>query len=532
MVGWSVARVAALALCTSLHFLQVSGEMGYLVHGEGEGFKCAGVYGSGSKTKGRRSMIEVEIPPEPPSNISIAIFNYPDSRWIGIPVKDGTKLPDEQVDMPSIYINSEDDPENNDKNSGMYRFSVCNNESIAMGLCTEADLGRPLINDRDDSGKARSFISVIYSDYIMLSRAGAGYTRLEYKAWLDEHGGVDNKDESWHNKARTVTVDGATLEWTAEGTLKLRYLVNTTGFYCVDAGSIGDFTAQAVWTNSYGLLPASEYPKMYVYVLLTVAYSLIAVAWAYMSWRVWSEILPVQNQLFGLICLLAVDMGMNFGFWKHYNSTGTPSTVYSVFTLIIDAGRNSLSFYMLLVVALGWGVVRPSLGKSMVWCILLAIVHFSAGCLYGAGILFRDPHESGPLGLIYVIPLSLSMTVFYTWTLSGIIATTHLLIERQQSYKLAILEELAGDEDAAIERDQTTRQHDSFDNPRMGEDLELGVIDSHGVQKKRSTSFSADDVQFVIHNDDVDFESDSDDEGRRTKHTAQPTAGTSGSANH
>ncbi|KAJ2814347.1 hypothetical protein IWW50_007159, partial [Coemansia erecta] len=280
-----------------------------------------------------------------------------------------------------------------------------------MNLCTDADLGRPLINDRDDNGQPRSFKSAIYSDYLMLSRSGIGYTRLEHKVRTQGSNSTDDNDEAWHSEARTTVVDSATLEWSSDGTLKVRYYVNTTGFYCVDAASLGDFTARVEWQNINGLLPASEYPKMHVYLVLMIAYIAIAAAWAFMSWRVWSEILPVQNQLLGLVCLLAVDMGMNFGFWKYYNSTGAPSTVYSVFTLVIDAGRNSLSFFMLLVVSLGWGVVRPSLGKTMIRCVLLAIVHFTAGCLYGAGILFRDPHESGPLGLIYVIPLSMSLSL-------------------------------------------------------------------------------------------------------------------------
>ncbi|KAJ2337693.1 hypothetical protein GGI00_000056 [Coemansia sp. RSA 2681] len=580
-----IARALLMALGASLWASQALAEAGILTNGAGDGFKCAGVYGSPAEHQGRRSAIEIEIPPVPPSDIAIAIFDYPDSRWIGIPVKEGTKLPDEQVGLPSTFISSDSDPESTDKSAGTHRFTICNNETMAMGLCKDIDSGRPLINDRDNGGRPRQFTSIIYSDYAMLNRSGPGYTRLEYNEWFSAHNRTDDHADQWQSKPRTTTLEGATLEWMADGTLKIRYLVNTTGYYCVNAASLRDFTANAEWVNSYGLLPASEYPKMYIYLALTIAYTGIALAWAFMSWRVWAEILPVQNQLLGLVCLLAVDMGMNFGFWKHYNSTGAPSMVYSVFTLVIDAGRNSLSFFMLLVVALGWGVVRPSLGKTMIRCIMLAIVHFFAGCLYGAGILFRDPHESGPLGLVYVIPLSLSMTLFYTWTLSAIIGTTQLLADRQQTYKLAMynklwrlllvclvllfaffvlnilhtvfynlvsvaarswkwrwfwtdgwlnieyfvglsvilywwrptlqnyrygLEELAGDEQEATDRDEAA-DHDSFDNPRMGENLELDDLGMATAMPKPA-SISGDDVRFVIHEDELGFGSDDEDE--------------------
>ncbi|KAI9479292.1 lung seven transmembrane receptor-domain-containing protein [Coemansia mojavensis] len=545
--------------------LHAAADSSYLSHGEGDGFKCAGIYGSPHESKGRRSTIAITIPPVPSSNITIAIFDYSDSKWIGVPVRDGKRVPDAEAAKLGSYIGSRAGASGHSANDGIQRFVLCNNETISMDLCSNSDFGRPLLNDRDDKDQPRAFKSVIYNDYLMLNRSGVGYTRLEDK----EH----SNDNDWHKQARTSIVDGAKLEWLADGTLKINYYVNTTGFYCVDAISLGDFIAHVEWINVDGLLPASDYPKLYVYLALMIAYIAIAIAWAFMSWRVWSEILPVQNQLLGLVCLLAVDMGMNFGFWKYFNSKGAPSTVYSVFTLVIDAGRNSLSFFMLLVVSLGWGVVRPSLGKTMIRCILLAVVHFTAGCLYGAGLLFRDPHESGPLGLLYVIPLSMSLAMFYLWILSAIIATINLLADRQQTFKLAMytrlwrlllvclvmlfaffvlniiytisytrievaawswrwlwfwtdgwlnfeyfvalcvilywwrptlqnyrysLEELASNEDEAAEREQAFA-HDSFDNPQMGEDLELDVLDA---TTKKTTSISGDDVQFVISNED------------------------------
>jgi hypothetical protein len=46
---------------------------------------------------------------------------------------------------------------------------------------------------------------------------------------------------------------------------------------------------------------------------------------------------------------------------------------------ILDAGRNALSFFMLLVVSLGLSVVRESLGRTMRKCQALAAAHFVFG---------------------------------------------------------------------------------------------------------------------------------------------------------
>ena len=46
---------------------------------------------------------------------------------------------------------------------------------------------------------------------------------------------------------------------------------------------------------------------------------------------------------------------------------------------ILDAGRNALSFFLLLIVSLGLSVVKESLGRIMLRCQILAVAHFIFG---------------------------------------------------------------------------------------------------------------------------------------------------------
>lgn len=55
---------------------------------------------------------------------------------------------------------------------------------------------------------------------------------------------------------------------------------------------------------------------------------------------------------------------------------------------ILDAGRNALSFFMLLVVSLGLSVVKETLGSTMTKCTLLAIAHFIFGGLFSSPLFF------------------------------------------------------------------------------------------------------------------------------------------------
>ena len=75
---------------------------------------------------------------------------------------------------------------------------------------------------------------------------------------------------------------------------------------------------------------------------------------------------------------LTFEMAMHYGFWEDYNSRGDPckllyrdnplllkliaettlALALMIILAILSAGRNSLSFFLLLIVSLGYGVVR------------------------------------------------------------------------------------------------------------------------------------------------------------------------------
>ena len=69
------------------------------------------------------------------------------------------------------------------------------------------------------------------------------------------------------------------------------------------------------------------------------------------------------------------------GYYRYVNAhgTGVSTTAFLVVVTILDAGRNALSFFLLLVVSLGLSVVRESLGPVMLRARILAGLHFTFG---------------------------------------------------------------------------------------------------------------------------------------------------------
>ncbi|KAI7853219.1 lung seven transmembrane receptor-domain-containing protein, partial [Circinella umbellata] len=219
------------------------------------------------------------------------------------------------------------------------------------------------------------------------------------------------------------------------------YKVENTGYYCVailpanlENDTTAYFDSWIEWREPYGNLPASDYPKLLFYGVFALIYLCVGLFWGVQTFRYWQDVLPVQHFLSGAIFFLTVEMAVNWGFWEAYNQTGSPS--------LLNAGRNSMSFFMLLVVCMGYSVVKPSLGSTMKKCVILALTHFFFGVVYSLGVMLLSPETAGFLVLLVIFPLALTMSAFYVWIFSSLTATIHTLEMRKQHEKVKMYKRL------------------------------------------------------------------------------------------
>ena len=113
-----------------------------------------------------------------------------------------------------------------------------------------------------------------------------------------------------------------------------------------------------------------------------------------------------------------------------------------IITAILNAGRNSFSFFLLLIVCMGYGVVKDSLGRTMTYVRILACTHFAFGVIYGVASLAITPDSAGPLVLLVILPLAATLTAFYVWTLNSLGRTMKDLLDRKQNVKAMMYKKL------------------------------------------------------------------------------------------
>ncbi|ORY63535.1 lung seven transmembrane receptor domain-containing protein [Pseudomassariella vexata] len=219
----------------------------------------------------------------------------------------------------------------------------------------------------------------------------------------------------------------------------MTYPITKTGYYCVMTYpySTDKYVAAAEFREAYGELPATQIPKLPFYGGITILYALVVVFWAFLYYQHRYDILPVQNYITAILVFLVFEMLMTWGFYDYLNRNGTNvgARILLVVVAVLNAFRNSFSFFLLLIVCMGYGVVKPSLGKTMTYVRYLAIAHFVFGLVYAVTSLVISPDTAGPFVLLIVLPLAGTLTAFYVWTLNSLNFTLKDLRERKQTVK-------------------------------------------------------------------------------------------------
>ncbi|KAI9743859.1 MAG: hypothetical protein M1818_002593 [Claussenomyces sp. TS43310] len=225
------------------------------------------------------------------------------------------------------------------------------------------------------------------------------------------------------------------------------FYVRSTGYYCVGTLGLSDDTSYKAiveFRNAYGELSGAQIAKLPFYGGLAIAYAVLAAFWGFFYVQHRHDILAVQNYITAIIMFLIVEMLMTWGFYDYENRNGanTGSKVLMIVVAVLNAARNSFSFFLLLIVCMGYGVVKPSLGRTMIYVRWLAATHFVFGLIYSIASLIITPDSAGPLVLFVILPLASTLTAFYVWTLNSLNLTMKDLFERKQTVKAAMYRKL------------------------------------------------------------------------------------------
>mmetsp|Transcript_17940 Transcript_17940/g.19719 ORF Transcript_17940/g.19719 Transcript_17940/m.19719 type:complete len:565 (+) Transcript_17940:178-1872(+) len=286
---------------------------------------------------------------------------------------------------------------------GLLRY-CCSSDAIAMGLCAGTQYGRLIMNAESFAGKHR-LINVPangeYSNYLK-------YGRFEE---TEESGKYVVVFANCNDEGRRVIVEGHT-----------------------------------EWKSKHGYLPGDLFGLMYFYAILFLVYFAILL-WYGVTMKMFEDAnISIQGWIFGTVCMGTLEVFFRSGDLFVWNEDGSRFWVVFYVGIIIGVLKRGISRCLLVMISLGWGVVRDELGSimkkihvlGMLYIVISLVQNIMTEVAYSEIQRMSQEKEEEIFDIVSILGLVIVLIdfIFYFWIIDSLSATMEYLENMKQTSKL------------------------------------------------------------------------------------------------
>ncbi|XP_059458751.1 uncharacterized protein LOC132188344 [Corylus avellana] len=196
---------------------------------------------------------------------------------------------------------------------------------------------------------------------------------------------------------------------------------------------------KTIWKNPTGYLPGRMAPLMNFYGFMSFAFVILGIFWFSQYARFWREVLTLQNCITLVITLGMFEMALWYFEYAEFNETGIRPTGITMWAVTFGTVKRSVARLIILMVSMGFGVVRPTLGGLTSKVIMLGVTFFVASevleLVENVGAI---SDISGKAKLFLVLPVAILDAFFILWIFTSLSATLNKLQARRMMVKLDI----------------------------------------------------------------------------------------------
>jgi hypothetical protein len=185
---------------------------------------------------------------------------------------------------------------------------------------------------------------------------------------------------------------------------------------------------RTVWRNPDGYLPGKMAPLMTFYGFMSLAYIALGLIWFLGFVQFWKDIIQLHYHITAVIALGMCEMAVWYFEYVNFNSTGSRPMGITLWAVTFSSVKKTLSRLLLLVVSMGYGVVKPTLGGITSKVLSLGAIYFVATeALELVEHLGNINDFSGKTKLFLVLPVAFLDSCFILWIFSSLSRTLEKL---------------------------------------------------------------------------------------------------------
>ncbi|CAI0552290.1 unnamed protein product [Linum tenue] len=121
-------------------------------------------------------------------------------------------------------------------------------------------------------------------------------------------------------------------------------------------------SGRTVWRNPDGYLPGKMAPLMPFSGFMSLAYLGLGLVWFLWFTRYWKDVIQLHFHITAVIGLGMSEMALWYFEYANFNANGSRPAAITFWAVTFSAVKKTVSRLLLLVVSMGYGVVRPTLG--------------------------------------------------------------------------------------------------------------------------------------------------------------------------
>jgi hypothetical protein len=254
--------------------------------------------------------------------------------------------------------------------------------------------------------------------------AAAGKCELHSLLAQDEIDFLYPLSTEFHDDRRNMDIGGA------------YFLVLTN---CGDH-SDATLSGKVMLKHTYGFLPGLDYAKLPFYHILSMGYIALAALWMVQSAMWWTEIGQIHICIVVVIFISLMEAFLWWQFYSDWNLHGVKANVWFILAIFATVLKSSVSYMLILVSCLGWGITKPYLErKVMARIITVGTVFMVFDTVREVALSFRHSHTlSAVFVLLCLLPVSVLVAGIFLWVFTSLSELMKSLAERKQAEKLRL----------------------------------------------------------------------------------------------
>ncbi|XP_030011675.1 transmembrane protein 87A isoform X2 [Sphaeramia orbicularis] len=163
-----------------------------------------------------------------------------------------------------------------------------------------------------------------------------------------------------------------------------------------------NLTVDVVMKGDHGYISITEWPLMIFYMVMCIVYILYALLWFIWAACYWKDLLRIQFWIAGVIFLGMVEKAVFCAEYENTNALGSASPGLLIFAELVSALKRTLARLLVIIVSLGYGIVKPRLGTVMHRVVGLGILYFAFASIEGV-LRITGGHDNGPAFITAIV---------------------------------------------------------------------------------------------------------------------------------